>query len=380
MGWKLQDLQPKRCLLVFSNLPMGVASPFSLDVDGELSNPDIPYDLHAGLNWVSYPHTQNSAITAGIPDDIESLFTKVLGEGDSTVQTGSGCCPPILPSRLWIQAEVTEAVEGFRYGCSGCDGESEYTYGCKDPFASNFDEAADLPNKSCTYDVPENWNPVPGGGQAFYILHKLRINGAPLQEGDVVGAFSNGVNVGFGFPEGEFTTVPAMSLGDGDAVTFVIHDASTGVQYTVETTETLEWAESAVEILGCLGEGDNTSDIATVGLENCSGPCEPQSCEEQGKECGLVEDGCGLPLDCGSCADGLSCGEDNVCVDLCVPATCEDLGLGCGSHDDGCGGTIDCSTCEEFSPVTRKPVSYASVTEMCGSRCGRGGCGGRRRQ
>ena len=49
------------------------------------------------------------------------------------------------------------------------------------------------------YVIPEDWNPTLGGGQAFYILHKLTINGAPLQA-DVVGAFHNGVNVGFGFP------------------------------------------------------------------------------------------------------------------------------------------------------------------------------------
>jgi len=346
----LKSFNRKGAYWVFFNLPMGVASPFSMEVEGDLSDPDILYDLHEGLNWVSYPHTQNSAITAGIPDDIEPLFTKVLGEGDSTLQTGSGWVGSLqsfLPG-YGYKLEVTEAVEGFNYGCSGCDGASEYTYGCKDPFASNYDETVDIPNSSCTYSVPESWAPVPGGGQAFYILHNLRINGAPLQEGDVVGAFSNGVNVGFGFPEGDFTTVPAMSLGDGDPVTFIIYDTSTGTEHPVAPTETLEWAESAVEILGCLGEGDNASDVATLGLDNCAGPCEAQTCEDQEKECGLIEDGCGLALDCGSCSDGLSCNEDFLCVTECIPTTCDGLGVQCGSHDDGCGGTVECASCEEF--------------------------------
>ena len=265
---------------VFFNLPMDAVSPFSHDVEGTLSDPDVLFDLHPGLNWVSYPNIQNSAITGGIPDDVEILFTKVFGEGSASTQTGSGWVGSLqsfLPGYGYL-LEVTEAIDDFHFACNGCDNETDYTYGCTDSSAINFDATVDIGDNSCTYAVPEGWNPTPGAGQAFYILHDLRINGAPLQADDVVGAFSLGQNVGFGFPQGDFTTVPALSLGDGDPISFMIYDTSTGESHSVATTVTLEWADSAVEVLGCLDESmDNFSDLATLSLDSCSEPCEPKT-------------------------------------------------------------------------------------------------------
>jgi hypothetical protein len=80
----------------------------------------------------------------------------------------------------------------------------------------------------------------------------------------------------------------------------------------------------------------------------------PQSCAAQSKSCGVIADGCGGTLDCGSCADGASCGivTANVCTslsELCVPATqavaC--AGKSCGVEGDGCGGTHDCGGCAD---------------------------------
>src|SRR5262245_10593047 len=36
---------------------------------------------------------------------------------------------------------------------------------------------------------------------------------------------------------------------------------------------------------------------------------------------------------------------------LCVPTTCEALGAECGSQDDGCGVPLECGTCPEETPV-----------------------------
>jgi hypothetical protein len=82
--------------------------------------------------------------------------------------------------------------------------------------------------------------------------------------------------------------------------------------------------------------------------------CAPSSCEAQGKSCGIIADGCGGTLDCGSCPDGGSCGivSANVCsrlADLCVPASAEEACAGkqCGVEGDGCGGTLDCGSCPD---------------------------------
>lgn len=45
--------------------------------------------------------------------------------------------------------------------------------------------------------------------------------------------------------------------------------------------------------------------------------CEPTTCEAEGKDCGWIDDGCGVMLDCGECGEGFLCGGGeipNVCA------------------------------------------------------------------
>ncbi len=76
-------------------------------------------------------------------------------------------------------------------------------------------------------------------------------------------------------------------------------------------------------------------------------PCQSKSCQDLGKNCGTLDNGCGGTLDCGACASGV-CGAmvANVCgVPACTPATCISLGATCGLAGDGCGGSLQCGTC-----------------------------------
>ena len=83
-----------------------------------------------------------------------------------------------------------------------------------------------------------------------------------------------------------------------------------------------------------------------------AGECTPTTCTQAGAECSSISDGCGNILDCGTCASGYSCNENvnpPVCVadeGSCVPETCQSLGLDCGTASDGCGGTLDCGPCD----------------------------------
>ncbi|MDP7040031.1 MAG: VCBS repeat-containing protein [Myxococcota bacterium] len=96
-----------------------------------------------------------------------------------------------------------------------------------------------------------------------------------------------------------------------------------------------------------------------MGLETCGGGganqcgfghCTAQGCAAQGAQCGSVSDGCGEVEECGTCAAGQSCSALNQCSDLpCVPTSCQAVGIECGSIDDGCGGTLDCGTCTSAS-------------------------------
>lgn len=87
--------------------------------------------------------------------------------------------------------------------------------------------------------------------------------------------------------------------------------------------------------------------------------CEPTSCAAQGKDCGVIGDGCGGQLECGECADPQSCGgggEMNVCgcsaesdAELCAAQGAE-----CGSIEveDSCGvrRVPDCGGCGDSQP------------------------------
>jgi hypothetical protein len=85
------------------------------------------------------------------------------------------------------------------------------------------------------------------------------------------------------------------------------------------------------------------------------GACQPASCTPLGGQyCGLIGDGCGGRLDCGSaCPMAQTCGgggTKNLCGSppdpTCQPIECVQRGGRlCGRVGDGCGGAKDCGTC-----------------------------------
>lgn len=112
---------------------------------------------------------------------------------------------------------------------------------------------------------------------------------------------------------------------------------------------------------------DPTGDMATG--------CGLVTCASLNANCGLIGDGCGGTVDCGSCAapqtcggggTQFQCGGNQACVPLTQTVACSALSANCGEVSDGCGGTITCGTC--------------SGTDTCGGggtafQCGSGGGG-----
>ncbi len=95
--------------------------------------------------------------------------------------------------------------------------------------------------------------------------------------------------------------------------------------------------------------------------------CAPTTCEALGYDCGAAGNGCGGLLDCGACAVGETCGADgpNRCgTATCRPRTCEEQGLQCGTAGDGCGQAIECGDCP--------PASYCGLGGP--NRCGASNC------
>ena len=82
------------------------------------------------------------------------------------------------------------------------------------------------------------------------------------------------------------------------------------------------------------------------------GTCAPRSCAQQGIFCGPAGDGRGKQLDCGSCTLPETCGGGGVPGQCgytdggsCAPRSCLDQGLACGPASDGCGHLLDCGAC-----------------------------------
>jgi hypothetical protein len=103
--------------------------------------------------------------------------------------------------------------------------------------------------------------------------------------------------------------------------------------------------------------------------------CTKLSCTTPGGQyCGVVSDGCGGMIDCGSCQAGWTCGTGDrahVCISAdpnCPKLRCDQpTGRLCGKLGDGCGGTIDCGT--TFCP-DGQTCGGAGITGVCGAPAG----------
>lgn len=100
--------------------------------------------------------------------------------------------------------------------------------------------------------------------------------------------------------------------------------------------------------------------------------CTPHTCAALGYQCGGADDGCGHPLDCGTCGECQSCGGSgvpHVCGGGgCCPRKCD--ATTCGLMPDGCGGALDCGAC-----APGLSCGAGGVPNRCGAIVDAGGGG-----
>ena len=148
--------------------------------------------------------------------------------------------------------------------------------------------------------------------------------------------------------------------------------------------QTFSPGANAVSVV-CTSNGADVNFDVTL----CDGPgcatCTPTTCQERGKNCGTMTDGCGTTLNCGACSGAQTCGGagvTNVCG-TCTLTSCAAAGKNCGTMSDGCGATLSCGACSGA-----QTCGGAGVTNVCGTcpnsctslnkNCGtlNNGCGG----
>jgi hypothetical protein len=105
-----------------------------------------------------------------------------------------------------------------------------------------------------------------------------------------------------------------------------------------------------------VGLPDGTFDGPTFTNGDGGGGCKPGTCASLAYTCGMNGDGCGHPIDCGSCPAGQYCGGGGYSkcgtgagadggVGGCTPKSCADQKIGCGPAGDTCGSKLDCGAC-----------------------------------
>ncbi len=128
--------------------------------------------------------------------------------------------------------------------------------------------------------------------------------------------------------------------------------------------------------------------------------CTPTTCAAQGKNCGMILDGCGNQIRCGpdSCGEGYTCTDNRclcangnaVCQGVCCEAgqvcqkgngaCCTAQGKDAACAGRACGPATDSCTGEEYACGTPCPVCFTCVDGTCedtgGVVCGEDCCTG----
>ena len=251
----LKTIEPHRGYWIYLNLPPG-QSPFALHLTGSVTDPDIRYRLHTGVNIVSFagPVTDTDVAigAANFP-----LIEGVIGQGIAAFPKEGkwiGSLTKLRPNKGY-EIVISAPIDPFQFACSSCDGNDGYVTGCTHWAATNFDAQAVVDDGGCAFAVPEEWNTPAWGGskdQAFLMARDLGVNGVPLETGDAVAAFIDGVCAGVGFVEGNEVTVPAINGLKGQPVAFQIYDVSVGAVSELTFSTPISWSLNAIHMAGCM--------------------------------------------------------------------------------------------------------------------------------
>lgn len=123
------------------------------------------------------------------------------------------------------------------------------------------------------------------------------------------------------------------------------------------------------------GSGGSNASTGSSNSIGSGGNCEPQTCLDQGFDCGVANNGCGHKLDCGECTgqyqecgqappnpDGSNgIGKDNVCG-----GGCTDIGMGCPNDPMFVVDLFDCNVKGSAPPKANcEPVGSLPTAAWC---------------
>ena len=146
-------------------------------------------------------------------------------------------------------------------------------HGCIDPFATNYDQHAEVNDGSCTYNVPSDWVAWPDEIQsdAFALLHDVRINGDSIDPNeDAVGVYMGSLFLGFGHARGEWTSIPIFNGTHQEPMTIEVFDASGNSSHELSLDGDFNFTQGFIFYGGCMDvNSSNYNELATFDIGNC---------------------------------------------------------------------------------------------------------------
>ncbi len=164
---------------------------------------EIEYNLHYGNNLLSYiSEDVYSDIDDVLPDNIEDLFTDVIGENTSATRINGE----------WVGSLANNGLQPLRGYWFNVTEDVDFSYIFSDNLARNNNEVINTDRS----DLPLEFYYNQSQNQAFYFFKNIKINNIEITIDDWILGYCNEELVGARKWFGEYTEVPIMGVDEFD--------------------------------------------------------------------------------------------------------------------------------------------------------------------
>ncbi len=229
--------------------------PDNLSVIGFDMDPDRMYVLHEGPNLISFPDSGSADLSSAIPDNVEHLFTAIISEGISALNSDNG----------WAGS-----LTGFQGGTGYwviVQEELTFSYNTEDLLARSVHSFSEMLPDQAGFTVSQS------SRQAFYFVKNIKLDNGGVEDGDWILSYNNDVLAGIRQWKGKTNDIPAMgSASDlvtagyfnvGDTPAFKLLKQSTGEIIALEGNIP-SWSDNGIFNIGELSERQPIPELITL--------------------------------------------------------------------------------------------------------------------
>ena len=199
---------------------------------------EVVYDLHEGNNLISFPSPSTALISDAIPDDVELLFTGIIGEGVASVQ---------ISDYNWV-GSLTNWEGGKGYWANLSDDVS---------FSFELDDLMRVAGSEKFIELPDGIQYNQSTKQAFYFVESIE----NIEIGDWIVAYFDDVVIGARQWNGQYTDIPTMGNDGSDITQGYIEDGLSPIfkisrndEFVLLTGDYPVWSNNEIFNVGMLTE------------------------------------------------------------------------------------------------------------------------------